>query len=712
MYSVLIIIHYFGIMAMALEMVFVLMKRTTRMKIDLLCLLAVISVTLAAYTLEMQSTCYEEALLAKKFEYLGKPFITLFMLFLLLDYCRIFIPKGFKMALVFFQCLETLVVFSAEVHMLYYSSIGFTDTGLFPHLVLGRDGPLYIFFMILLLLECAVMMIICIRQLMITKSKAEKKQILLFVAIILIPVICLFTVFFNTFGNYDATMMGYLFAAAGFSVSFSRFDLLNAITLAKDQATEYTDSGLIVYDSSDRQVYINSAAEKLGIAADIKKIYEKNEPFFKDDKTYFVYCNPIEKDGVCYGNMYLIRDMTDIYRYEQQLREEKQRADEANNAKSEFLASMSHELRTPMNAVVGMTEVLLRDEDNEQKRTYLKNIMTASTSLLALINDLLDFTKLGSGKFVITEGDYRPEYMIDGLKPIFEQRIGTKPIKMIYDIDPALPAALRGDDIRIKQVIINLVNNAIKYTDKGSVTLTLKVLESRPGSVIIKYSVTDTGIGIKQEDMGKLFEAFTQVDVTKNRKKEGTGLGLTICHQLVTLMGGEIKVESEYGVGSCFWFTLEQKSLTKHTIGEKKLKPARSSKTAPLSPVRFGRILIVDDAEMNREVIKALLAPYVSGTDEAENGEEAVKMISENKYDIVLMDHMMPIMDGIEAAKKIRSMEGEYYKKLPIIALSASDSPEKTELFLEAGMDAAATKPVVIKELLKLMQSEVKKRNM
>ena len=712
MYSVLIVIHYFGIMALAVEMMYVFLKRTTRIKIDLLSLLAVISVTFAAYTLEMQSTCYEEAFLAKKFEYLGKPFITLFMMFLLFDYCRITIPTWIKMTLVSVQALETLIVFSAEKHMLYYTSLGFTETGLFPHLVLGRGGPLYIVFAVLLLGECALMVGVCIRQLLRIKSKVEKKQLSLFIAIILIPVICLFTVFFNTFGNYDATMMGYLFAAAGFSVSFSRFDLLNAITLAKDQAAEYTDSGLIVYDSSDRQVYINSAAEKLGIAADIKKIYEKNEPFFKDDKTYYVFCNPIEKDGVCYGNMYLIRDMTDIYRYEQQLREEKQRADEANNAKSEFLASMSHELRTPMNAVVGMTEVLLRDEDNEQKRTYLKNIMTASTSLLALINDLLDFTKLGSGKFVITEGDYRPEYMIDGLKPMFEQRIGTRPISMIYDIDPALPAALRGDDIRIKQVIINLVNNAIKYTDKGSVTLTLKVLESRPGSVIIKYSVTDTGIGIKQEDMGKLFEAFTQVDVTKNRKKEGTGLGLTICHQLVTLMGGEIKVESEYGVGSCFWFTLEQKSLTKHTIGEKKLKPARSSKPAPISPVRFGRILIVDDAEMNREVIKALLAPYVSGTDEAENGEEAVKMVSENKYDIVLMDHMMPIMDGIEAAKKIRSMEGEYYKKLPIIALSASDSPEKTELFLEAGMDAAATKPVVIKELLKLMQSEVKKRNM
>ena len=388
------------------------------------------------------------------------------------------------------------------------------------------------------------------------------------------------------------------------------------------------------------------------------------------------------------------------------MRREKERADEENKAKSEFLATMSHELRTPMNAIVGMTEVLQRGDWPETEARYLRNIKSAGTQLLSLINDLLDFSKIEAGKFIITEADYKPVEMLEDLEPIFTQRIGDKPLKLVYDIDLSLPSVLMGDDIRIRQVLINIVNNAIKYTDKGSVTLTLKVTQSDAGTVKILYSVKDTGIGIKKEDLAKLFDAFTQVDVQKNRRKEGTGLGLAISQQLVSLMGGKLEVQSEYGKGSEFYFTLEQKSVSNKTVGQEKdsSRPDKNKDDIYAKYTKIDgfpkKILLVDDNELNREVAAALLSPFEPVIDEAADGQEAVDKVKKNKYDLVLMDNYMPVMGGIDAARTIRAMDGDYYKRLPIIALSASTGADERTAFLKAGMDEVASKPVMVKELV------------
>ena len=397
----------------------------------------------------------------------------------------------------------------------------------------------------------------------------------------------------------------------------------------------------------------------------------------------------------------------------ERLKEEKARADEANAAKSQFLSNMSHEIRTPMNAIVGLTEVLLRKEWAEQETRYLHNIKSSGEALLSLINDLLDFSKVEAGKFVITEEDYSPLELVEELQPIFVNRIGSKNLEMKYEIDPKLPRMLFGDEMRIRQIILNLVNNAIKFTESGHVKLSLQVQEMTGSDVELLISVQDTGIGIRQEDLEKLFDAFTQVDLKKNKSQEGTGLGLAICKQLVELMGGKLGVKSEYGRGSCFYFTLRQKAISKESVGEYKVGSG-SDRYRTESSFGFtlpeAKVLLVDDNIINQEVAKALLEPLKMQIEVAENGLEALHKVQQKEYDLIFMDHYMPVMDGVEATVKIRELEGAYYKNVPIIALTADAIAGDREKFLAAGMNDMVAKPIQIKEICGKIQLYLVKR--
>ena len=480
----------------------------------------------------------------------------------------------------------------------------------------------------------------------------------------------------------------------------------------------------------------------------------------------------------------------------QKIEAEKERALAASEAKSVFLSNMSHEIRTPMNAIVGMTEIVLREEHSPKVREYLGNIKNSGAALLTIINDILDFSKIESGKMEIVETEYETLSMFNDLSMIFLNRIGDKPVELIYDIDKDIPTRLCGDDNRIRQVIINLMNNAIKFTESGYVKLAVRMEKSNDSEAVMHVSVEDSGIGIKDCDMDKLFGSFTQVDTKKNRDKEGTGLGLAISKQLVELMNGKIGVSSEYGKGSKFYFSVPQRIVNEQpatqlkeginkTIGIKigsdilkeqviqlartfnvkcvdySVEPdvavdylitdnadfvttkqestkicvmhnpmteniAKSGITVinkPLYSLNFcqllnneemvlfnanndrfnftapdARVLIVDDNEMNLKVAKGLLEPFSMYIDTACNGKEAVKMVSDSHYDIVFMDHMMPIMDGIEATKAIRAMGEEYYN-LPIIALSANATQEAKEMFKNEGLNDFVAKPIKLKEI-------------
>ena len=372
----------------------------------------------------------------------------------------------------------------------------------------------------------------------------------------------------------------------------------------------------------------------------------------------------------------------------------KQQAVSAKEAEERFLANMSHEIRTPMNAIVGMTEILLRGDVTKEQKEYLNNIKSSGNALVSIINDILDISKVEAGKMELVDAVYAFRPMLDDIEKIIKNRIGAKPIKLLCKADESVPELLYGDGLRIRQIIINLANNAVKFTEKGQIKIVIKAEPTEDGRIAVYGSVADTGQGIRQEDIKNLFGAFRQVDTLKNKGKEGTGLGLTISQRFVEMMGGQIEVKSEYGRGSEFSFTIYQQPVSKEMAEKLEAEENSMNFKAPKA-----KILLVDDDELNRKVALGLLEPLQMQIDVAVNGKNALSMIRKKEYDLVFMDHMMPVMDGVEATKILREMKGEYYQKLPVIALTADAMKETQQLFAKAGMNGFVPKPIQMKQI-------------
>ena len=360
---------------------------------------------------------------------------------------------------------------------------------------------------------------------------------------------------------------------------------------------------------------------------------------------------------------------------------------QAAQFKSDFLANMSHEIRTPMNAVIGMAELALEEEDPEKKKQYISQINSSANTMLVIINDILDFTRIESGSVEIYSSDYDVKQMVNEVVNVTSMGLGSKPVKMILNIPPNIPQYLRGDSARIRQVLGNVISNAVKFTKEGSITINVDFEPLEDGKVNLMFRVADTGIGIMKQDYEKIFESFSQVDSKRNRSAEGTGLGLAISQRLIRLMNGTIEVESEYGVGSVFRIAIPQE------IG---VKPAEGRADEPVEKslnVIDTNVLVVDDNSVNLFVAKSILELFGVSPVCVKSGEQAIKVCGDKKFDIIFMDYMMPKMDGIEAMKKIREAYPEY-KDIPVIAFTANAVEEAREVLLKEGMDDFLAKPV------------------
>ncbi|MBQ1688219.1 MAG: response regulator [Lachnospiraceae bacterium] len=374
----------------------------------------------------------------------------------------------------------------------------------------------------------------------------------------------------------------------------------------------------------------------------------------------------------------------------------KNEAEQANAAKSNFLASMSHEIRTPMNAIIGMTEIVMRENMSDKQRENLEQIKAAGNSLLAIINDILDFSKIESGKMELKEIVYDTSNLIRDVKGILQNRVHEKNISFQIEVKGQIPQYLYGDDLRLRQMIINLGNNAIKFTEKGSVTIFFSCEEEDAQHVMLKVAVKDTGIGIRKSDQKKLFQSFQQVDTQNNRKIEGSGLGLAITKAFVEMMQGSIQLDSEYGKGSTFSFSVVQKKVD----ADKQLEDTKEENASIPFIAPEAKILVVDDNYINLRVLEGLLEPFSIQYITASSGQECLKKLEEDQtFDMIFMDHMMPGLDGIETLHLLREMEGEYYQNIPVVALTANAIMGVKEMFLQEGFQGYISKPIDMKEI-------------
>lgn len=486
----------------------------------------------------------------------------------------------------------------------------------------------------------------------------------------------------------------------------------DSVQTATKEILNHDVGAVLIVSDSDQILYYNNEFEllfpKIGTMNAIteqpamKKLFAAKEYVSEElSKIYEIRSEWLSTDNFS-GRFVWLTDITGHYKTNKKLQELKDMADAANKAKSNFLANMSHEIRTPINTILGMDEIIIREATEKPIIGYAENIRDASTTLLSLVNDLLDFSKIECGKMEILPVEYEIANVLSEIMNMIEIKVANKGLEFTPVIAEDIPYLLYGDDVRLRQIIINLLTNAVKYTKEGSVVLKVDWKEAGDSSINLIVSVTDTGIGIKEEDIDRLFVSFERIEERRNRNIEGTGLGLSITRQLLELMGSDLNVRSDYGVGSTFSFVLKQGIRDRKPIGKFREKYAYSREKHKKYRTTFvapnARILVVDDNAMNISVVEGLLKSTQIKVDKASGGLEALDLCAENFYDLILMDHMMPNIDGIETLHRLKASEGPN-QDTPVIVLTANAVSGAKEMYEAEGFIDYMSKPIQGKPL-------------
>lgn len=587
-------------------------------------------------------------------------------------------------------------------------------------------GPLYYLFMFFCL-SIGVWMLGCIGYSYIKKLKKWGKGDIYILLAVLIPLFFGALYYGGALWNYNPSGITLFIAVELLIISADKYKMFDVLEGTRERIINTMDQALIIVDANKCFLDANQQAKrmypalaklekgekiKMPVGVYIDEHFSEFE-FQQDGRYYEGRITPVYNDGTLQGYSACIFDITEKQQYIEQMIAMKEEADRANKAKSRFLSSISHELRTPLNAIIGISGIELRKNLEEQTRFNIQSIYYSGQNLLSLVNNLLDISKIEAEKLVLEQAEYNLDSLLYEVANTIFVSLQESSIRFKVIIEESVPKQLVGDVMRVREMVMNLLGNAVKYTKKGHIYLRVFWrTDGQEDSGYLNISVEDTGIGIKPENMDTIFKEYEQVNSEDTKGITGTGLGLSITKQLVELMGGEVHVKSTYGKGSTFEIVIKQGVVKKETIGSVII--TQKNITNILEKDRLEKeetdgfdnktLLIVDDMEVNRTVLKGILEPYQLIIETASDGREAIKMVQNKEIDLILMDQMMPGLDGIETLEKIRSLDGERYQKIPAVLVTANAMIEQEQNLEKLGFQDCLTKPVNVRRLLRVLK--------
>ena len=715
LYAILLGVQYASIALMLFMCAYITKNQTQPLHYWLFFYCAATLFNNAGYLAVMRSHTLDEAILAVQLSYLGRSWIPFSLFYFVIKLCKKRRNPFVTPLLAFIHATVYVCMLSLRHNTLYYTSFQFVDEGLFPHIA-HTNGIVHHILNIVILLYGAYGLALLFRTIKKQKNVHKRHQLIFVTGAIFTDLLFFVLECFHIIPGYDMTALGYTLSSIFLYIAVFRYDLLDTKELARDFVIEHVSDGIITTNKYGTVSFCNEKARKLfpeladfpdKTLADIQKLIAEGKTFTVQDRIYTLKENSLLSGTTTVGKVYVLSDDTEHFHYIADLKEQKQIADKANHAKGEFLSNMSHEIRSPINAVLGLDEMILRESSEKHIKGYAADIQSSGKMLLSVINDILDFSKIESGKMEIVPADYDLSCLVSDLVNMTAARAQAKGLSFTLDIDEHIPHQLYGDETRLKQCILNILTNAVKYTPEGSVTLTVNAEKIDDTHCSLFVSIKDTGIGIKEEDIKKLFSPFERIEEGRNRAIEGTGLGMSIVKNLLAAMGTQLAVESVYGKGSCFSFRVVQEVRDWEPIGDYAETKKKSREHAGAYTESFqapdAKILVVDDTPVNLTVMQGLLKQTRIQIDTAEDGMTALGKTKAQKYDILFIDHRMPQMDGPAMLAALRSDSENVNRNTLCIALTANVTGDVCQQYRSMGFDDYLSKPVEPKLLEELL---------
>ena len=711
-------LEIFGICIIAIALLFLLQGSGSREQKLMMCFLIGALVQNAGYLLEITAPTVEAAMVAVKVQYMGSLTIPISYCEFIFNYCFEKAPVKIFSFLKIVDVIILGLVLTCNLHRLYYREIEWLVTAQGHGYLSLEYGPGYGLFMVCGSIVPYALSLYALLHVCVKKSEyAADRKYRLILGLSFLPIVALICYSMKLTDVYDPTPFTLGLILSVVVILIWRRKVFDFSSLASEILLNSMSDGVIALDEQKRIVNYNPAAASIFEDLDnnaIGKLVGKLEGFpqeildddvkkgfFFNDCFYQSHVRPIlDRFGNNKGYVVLILDVTETRNYIEEIKRVQKQAEQANVAKSAFLANMSHEIRTPMNAIVGLSDIIMEESRGRKVYEYACDIKASSRNLLALINDILDLSKVEAGRMELVPVEYHVKTLVNEVLNMMDIVASQRGLMVESEFDMSIPCRYLGDAGRIKQILINILNNALKFTEKGHVKISVA---GRPGETedteLLTFRIEDTGCGIREEDIEGIFENFQQVDSKRNRSVEGTGLGLSITKHYVNLMKGTIEVESVYGEGSTFIVEIPQKIVDSRPLSEVPEKAVQAEENLEPFSVKGCTALVVDDNMINRKVARLRLQTYGFEIEEADSGPAAIELVHNKRYDIIFMDHMMPKMDGLEAASIIRNDCGENGRLPIMIALTANAMEGVRESFLENGFQDFITKPLEIRPM-------------